>query len=84
MSPAARRHPLVLFFALAFAFSWVVWGAPAVLFSRGSSDPQTSAVFHLAGSLGPMVSAFVVTTLVGGSAGVRELVGRVFRWRVGP
>ena len=74
----------MLFFALAFAFSWVVWGAPAVLFSRGSSDPQTSAVFHLAGSLGPMVSAFVVTALVGGSAGVRELVGRVLRWRVGP
>lgn len=83
MSAAARRHPLMLFFALAFAFSWVVWGAPAVLFSRGSSDPQTSALFHLVGSLGPMVSAFVVTALVGGSAGVRELVGRVFRWRVG-
>ena len=73
----------MLFFALAFAFSWVVWGTPAVLFSRGSSDPQTSAVFHLAGSLGPMLSAFVVTALVGGSAGVRELVGRVFRWKIG-
>lgn len=29
-----------------------------------------------------MVSAFVVTALVGGYAGVRELLGRVFRWRV--
>jgi membrane protease YdiL (CAAX protease family) len=74
---------MVLFFALAYAFSWVVW-APAVFLSRGASDLQTSsALFHLAGGLGPMVSAFVVTALSGESAGVRELLGRVFRWRVG-
>ena len=72
----------MLFFVLAFAFSWVVW-APAVVLSRGFSNPQTLAVLHLAGSLGPMISAFVVTALAGGSAGVRELLGRVFRWRVG-
>src|SRR5215212_10046143 len=82
VSLAARRHPLMLFFALAFAFSWVVW-APAVLLSRGSSAPQTSAFCHLAGSLGPMVSAFVVTTLAGSSTAIRELLGRVFRWKIG-
>jgi membrane protease YdiL (CAAX protease family) len=83
VSSLTRRHPLVLFFALAYAFSWVVW-APAIFLSRGSSDPQTwSALFHLAGSLGPMVSALLVTTLGGGSEGVRELLSRVFRWRVG-
>ena len=82
-SSVARRHPLVLFFVLAFAFSWVVW-APAVFLARGSSEPQTlAALLHLVGSLGPMVSAFVVTALAGGHAGVRELLGRVFRWRVG-
>ena len=79
----ARRHPLVPFFVLAFAFSWVVW-APAVFLSRGASDPQSSsALLHLLGSLGPMVSAFGVTALAGGYAGFRELLGRVFRWRVG-
>jgi membrane protease YdiL (CAAX protease family) len=83
VSPLARRHPLVLFFALAYAFSWVVW-APAVFLSRGTSEPQTSsALFHLVGSLGPMISAFVVTALGSGSMGVRELLSRVFRWRVG-
>jgi membrane protease YdiL (CAAX protease family) len=30
-----------------------------------------------------MVSAFVVTAMVSGSAGSREFLGRVFRWRVG-
>lgn len=83
MSSMARRHPLMFFFVLAFAFSWVVW-APAVFLARGPSEPRTlAAFFHLAGGLGPMVSAFVITALAGGSAGVRELLGRVLRWRVG-
>ncbi|MBD0328075.1 MAG: CPBP family intramembrane metalloprotease, partial [Pyrinomonadaceae bacterium] len=74
----------MLFFVLAYAFSWVVW-APAVLFSRGASEePQRlTALLHLAGALGPMASAFLVTALAGGSAGVGELLRRVFRWRVG-
>ena len=82
VSSMARRHPLMLFFVLAYAFSWAVWG-PAVLLLRGTSEPQTSALLHLAGGLGPMASAFVVTALAGGYAGIRELLGRVFRWRVG-
>jgi membrane protease YdiL (CAAX protease family) len=83
VSSMAQKHSLVFFFVLAFAFSWVVW-APAVLLPHGASESQTlAAILHLLGSLGPMVSAFVVTALGGGSAGVRELLGRVFRWRVG-
>jgi membrane protease YdiL (CAAX protease family) len=78
----ARRHPLIVFFVLAYAFSWAVW-APAALLSLGTSKPQTSALLHLAGGLGPMVSAFVVMALAGGYVGVRELLGRVLRWRVG-
>jgi uncharacterized protein len=73
----------VLFFLLAFAFSWAVW-APVVFVSRRPSEPQTlAALLHLFGSLGPMASAFAVSALGGGSAGVRELLGRMFRWRVG-
>jgi len=70
----------MLFFVLAFAFSWVVWAPAVFLFPHGASEPLTTsaALLHLVGSLGPMVSAFVVTALVGGSAGVRELLGRGF------
>src|SRR5215213_571393 len=79
----AKGHPSVLFFVLAFAFSWVAW-APAVVLSRGPSEPRTLvALLHLIGGLGPMLSAFLVTALAGGSVGLRELLGRVFRWRVG-
>jgi membrane protease YdiL (CAAX protease family) len=73
----------MFFFVLAFAFSWVVW-APAMFLARGPSELRTlAALFHLAGGLGPMVSAVVITALAGGSAGVRELLGRVLRWQVG-
>src|SRR5215204_4752446 len=79
----AKGHPLVLFFVLAFALSWVAW-APAVVLSRGPSEPRTlAALLHLLSGLGPMLSAFVVTALAGGSVGLGELLGRVFRWRVG-
>jgi membrane protease YdiL (CAAX protease family) len=80
----AKGHPLVLFFVLAFAFSWIVW-APAVFFPQlGASGARTpAALLHLIGSLSPLASAFVVTALAGGHAGLRELLGRVFRWRVG-
>lgn len=73
----------MFFFVLAFAFSWVVW-APAVFLTRAPSEPRTlAALFHLAGGLGPMVSAFVIAALASGSAGARELQGRVLRWQVG-
>ena len=35
-----EKHPLALFFAMVFAFSWTLW-SPAVVLSRGASDPQT-------------------------------------------
>src|SRR5829696_3401892 len=79
----ARRHPLILFFVLAYAFSWAVW-APAALLSGGTSEPQTSALLHLVGGLGPMASAFVVTALAGGYVGARELLGRVLALAGGP
>lgn len=34
------------------------------------------------GSLGPLASAFAVTGLASGRAGVRELLGRLLRWNV--
>jgi hypothetical protein len=68
---SVRRHQLVAYFALAFVASWAIW-APAVVLSRGAIDPRASAYFHLAGSLGPMFSALVVTRVVGGAPSKRR------------
>jgi membrane protease YdiL (CAAX protease family) len=70
---------------LAFAISWtgilLVLGPDGFLNTTGSS-PE----FALAGSaslLGPSVAAVLLTSLIDGRAGWRDLVARLRRWRVG-
>lgn len=75
------RHPLASFFALAYVFAWACW-LPLVLTDQtvvaGDGWPT-----HVPGLLGPAVAAFVVTARTRGRAGLRDLLGRMLRWRVG-
>ena len=73
---------VVAFFALAYAISWAWAIALAVtgqVVERGDPWPT-----HYPSLLGPAVAAFVVTALTTGRRGVRDLVGRMARWRVSP
>jgi len=70
---AVRRHPLAAYFLLAYAFSWGYW-LPLALTGGHSS--------HFPGLLGPMLAALVVTPIVQGRAGLRDLLSRMGRWRV--
>ncbi len=38
---------------------------------------------HFLASIGPILAAFIVTGMTSGAIGVRELIGRMSRWRVG-
>ncbi|HEU5098606.1 MAG TPA: CPBP family intramembrane glutamic endopeptidase [Roseiflexaceae bacterium] len=67
-----RRQPLLTFFVLAFAFSW--WGWPLY-----AAQMSPVPIF----SPGPCIAAFVVTALTAGRLGVRDLIHRMLRWRVG-
>ncbi|MCU0688028.1 MAG: CPBP family intramembrane metalloprotease [Polyangiaceae bacterium] len=82
---SVRRRPLVAFFALAFTFSWALW-LPRVAASFGwwGGARVASPYWHLAGSLGPAAAALVVARVAEGPAGLRALVSRLGRWRVGP
>lgn len=71
---AIRRHPLRAFYVLTFLLSWGYWIPNALAGGRWS---------HAPGLLGPMVSALVVTGLTKGSGGMRDLLQRMFRWKVG-
>lgn len=77
--PDAR--PLVWFFVLAYAISWA-WAIPMAIsgqvVSRGDGWPT-----HYPALLGPLIAAFVVTAMSTGRSGVRDLVRRMGRWRVG-
>ena len=70
---AARRHPLVTFFVLAFVFSWWPW--PLYLLGLAPSPII---------GFGPFFAAILVLALTGGKAGTVALLHRMVRWRVRP
>jgi membrane protease YdiL (CAAX protease family) len=83
------RHPLVSFFVMAYAFSWLVW-TPWVLGEDGAGllpiklSDATSGLLNAAAILaGPTLAAFIMTGATEGSAGVRRLLARYVLWRVG-
>ena len=68
-----RRHSFAAFVVLAYVFSWSYWVAIALIGGHGS---------HFPGLLGPLLAAFTVTFINQGRAGARDLLSRMFRWRV--
>jgi membrane protease YdiL (CAAX protease family) len=88
---AIQRHPLISFFILANLLSWIAW-IPYILSGNGLGiwnfsfpDPVTGQLLGvLPGAyLGPIFSAFLVTAITDGRAGLRVWAGRLLRWRVG-
>lgn len=67
----ANRHPIALFCALAFAFSWAYW---LTLVSQGLRVAPGSATTHLPGLAGPFLAALCLTALRDGPRGVRRFV----------
>jgi uncharacterized protein len=66
-----ERHPFASFVAIAYAFSWSLWG---ISFAGGGRVP------FLAGVFGPAVAAYVVLRLTGGS--LRAWARSCLHWRV--
>ena len=72
-----RRHPLISFFLMAYAISWtyviaflIVWPLPDTIVT---DTPEL---------LGPIVGGFVMTAVMSGRTGVRQLLRRFVMWRV--
>lgn len=65
--PALNRHPLLVFFGLAYVLSW--WPA---LFTNGGLFP-----------FGPLLAAVMITFVAGGKTGLRSWWNTVTRWRGG-
>jgi membrane protease YdiL (CAAX protease family) len=86
-----RRHPLVSFFVLANALSWIAW-IPYVLSENGLgiwryAFPEVLGTSQITGMLpgaylGPITSALIITAITGGRLGLREWGARLWRWRV--
>jgi membrane protease YdiL (CAAX protease family) len=82
-SNPANRHSLLLFFVLAYAFSWAV-EIPLALRAQGLLAAHIPWSLHYLSAYGPMLAAIVVTALTGGQEGLRDLFGRMLKWRVRP
>ncbi len=79
MEPALGS--LTAFFILAIAISWLI-GLPLYGSSLGLPPLPALPHHHYYVALGPMLAAFIVTAATRGLPGVKELVGRIFKWRV--
>jgi membrane protease YdiL (CAAX protease family) len=66
-----KRHPLITFFVLAYAISWVGWP----LYAAGIWPIPFLAT-------GPLIAALIVIPITQGLSGLRELGSRMIRWRV--
>jgi membrane protease YdiL (CAAX protease family) len=78
------RYPLVFYFLIAFAFSWLMF-LPGVLTYYGVLNISDSlvGVLGITGLLGPILSGFIMTAVTEGRAGIRRWLGRIVLWRVG-
>ncbi len=73
-------HPLAAYLAIAYAASWACW-LPLV-WNAQTVEPGVGWPSHMPGLAGPAISAVIVTSLVGGKAGLAELCQRLTMWRV--
>jgi len=78
--------PLIAYFAMAFGFSWGAIAAIALPSGvPGHADVVASRAPALFGAMvtGPVLASLVLTALLGGRAGLRDLARRMTRWRAG-
>jgi uncharacterized protein len=90
LKDVVARHAVAAFLVMLYIITWIIF-LPVVLQGRGllalpidlSEAFTFNAVVSIASILGVALPAFLVTAATGGKAGVRDLLSRCLRWRVG-
>ena len=80
-SHSLNVEALLAFFVLSYALSWA-WVIPFAATGRTVYQGQGWPT-HFPSLLGPLLAAFVVTAWTMGRGGVRDLLKRMVRWRIG-
>ena len=81
-----KRYPVATYFALTFLISWggilLVIGGPGAIPAPQEEAMLLLPIAVLVMVVGPSVSGILLTALVDGRAGLREVLSRLLRWRV--
>jgi membrane protease YdiL (CAAX protease family) len=82
-----KSHPLLSYFALTFAITWSLFvfavGGPGGIPATNEEFTTLPLLAIMAVLVGPSVSGIVLTGLLYGREGFRDLLTRMRRWRVG-
>lgn len=81
-----KKSPVLTYFILTFAISWGAMLALIALNGMPATQAEAQAqlpvaIFAMLG--GPGIAGLVMTGLVNGKAGFRDLLARLLKWRVG-
>lgn len=81
-----RRHPVLTFYVLVFGIGWgailLIIGGPGAIPGTAEQVPKLFPIVLLAWFAGPSISGVLMTGLVSGTPGLRDLFSRLVRWRV--
>lgn len=81
-----ERHSALAYFVLTFAISWgglLAIAAPTGIVGTAEDFEQLFPIALPMVALGPTIAGVLMTWLIGGRRGLRELRSQLFAWRVG-
>lgn len=76
-----KRNSLIAYFIIAYTVSWS-FEIPLALVHQGIISVHIPMWLHYFASLGPLSASIIMTFLTDGGSGLRNLIARIFRWRV--
>lgn len=77
-----KRNPLISMYIIMFVAAWSVM-IPQALYSQGILSTSLPEFLEILIGWAPAIAAIIVSAVIAGSAGVRELLQRFLIWRVG-
>jgi len=77
-----KEHPIITYFVLAYAISWIIV-APLVASAQGFIDVPVPFALHYLNDYAPLLAAIITTAIASGREGLRDLFQQMIKWRVG-